>query len=161
MVSDDKLLQLCSDYAGIAHLGQLRKDGVTPYITHPGRVAYFAYTLGSLDTFSVCAAWLHDVMEDCCVVKPGDRDYPYLIRNHEGVYKDIRTFLLSNYEIKKEEGKKILELAEAMTMSKDNSVPTGIISKICGKVIFLSVNLYKNLISLSLYLVGSSNLPIL
>lgn len=46
--------------ATIAHAGQFRRDGVTPYIEHPRQVAaHFEY-----DTEEWAAAWLHDVMED-------------------------------------------------------------------------------------------------
>lgn len=51
-------------FAAEAHAGQTRKDGVTPYIVHPGRVA-MAATLHSAGTPElVAAAWLHDTLED-------------------------------------------------------------------------------------------------
>ncbi len=43
-----------------AHSGQFRRDGVTPYVTHPERVA--ARVAGDLEAEAV--AWLHDVLED-------------------------------------------------------------------------------------------------
>lgn len=43
-----------------AHTGQFRRDGVTPYVTHPERVA--KRVAGDLDVEAV--AWLHDVLED-------------------------------------------------------------------------------------------------
>jgi (p)ppGpp synthase/HD superfamily hydrolase len=43
-----------------AHAGQFRRDGVTPYATHPERVA--ARVSGHLAAEAV--AWLHDVLED-------------------------------------------------------------------------------------------------
>lgn len=46
--------------ATIAHAGQFRRDGVTPYIEHPREVAaHFEH-----GTEEWAAAWLHDVMED-------------------------------------------------------------------------------------------------
>ncbi len=52
-------------FADEAHRGQDREDGA-PYITHPIQVA--RYTLRfPLDEDSVCAALLHDVVEDCDV----------------------------------------------------------------------------------------------
>ena len=45
------------------HEGQFRKSG-EPYISHPIAVAEIVATLG-LDTDSVCAAFLHDTVEDC------------------------------------------------------------------------------------------------
>lgn len=45
------------------HEGQFRVSG-EPYISHPVSVAEIAATLG-LDTDSICAALLHDTVEDC------------------------------------------------------------------------------------------------
>ena len=44
------------------HDGQKRESG-EPYITHPMAVAYILLELG-LDTDTICAALLHDVVED-------------------------------------------------------------------------------------------------
>lgn len=54
-------------FADQAHLGQLRKSG-EPYITHPIAVAQIC-TEWKLDTQALCAALLHDVLEDCGVTK--------------------------------------------------------------------------------------------
>lgn len=52
------------------HHGQFRRDGVTPYLEHPKRVA------GRLDAANhhyraIAAAWIHDVLEDtnCSIVE--------------------------------------------------------------------------------------------
>lgn len=50
-------------FASELHAGQLRVSG-DPYISHPIAVAEIVATLG-LDTDSVCAALLHDTVEDC------------------------------------------------------------------------------------------------
>ncbi len=50
-------------YAEELHRGQFRQSG-DPYITHPLAVAEIVADLG-LDTDSVCAAFLHDTVEDC------------------------------------------------------------------------------------------------
>ena len=50
-----------------AHKGQFRKDGVTPYIEHPMKVASFLYTVGIRDDDILCVALLHDVLEDTSV----------------------------------------------------------------------------------------------
>ncbi len=42
-----------------AHRGQFRRDGVTPYITHPAAVARM------VSDAAKPVAWLHDVLEDC------------------------------------------------------------------------------------------------
>ncbi len=51
------------EYADSLHCGQMRKSG-DPYIVHPIAVAETALSLG-LDTDSICAAFLHDTVEDC------------------------------------------------------------------------------------------------
>lgn len=48
-----------------AHKTQCRKDGVTPYIVHPEAVANLLKSIGIEDDNILCAAWLHDVVEDC------------------------------------------------------------------------------------------------
>ena len=51
------------EYASKLHEGQLRVSGEA-YITHPLAVAQIVAGLG-LDTDSICAALLHDTVEDC------------------------------------------------------------------------------------------------
>lgn len=50
-------------YAKSLHEGQFRVSG-EPYISHPVAVAEIVTSLG-LDTDSICAAFLHDTVEDC------------------------------------------------------------------------------------------------
>ena len=50
-------------YASKLHEGQFRLSG-EPYISHPVQVAKIVSELG-LDTDSICAALLHDTVEDC------------------------------------------------------------------------------------------------
>ena len=52
---------LASSIARKAHDGQFRRDGVTPYITHPEAVAK---SLEGEHSDVIAAAWLHDVIED-------------------------------------------------------------------------------------------------
>nr|WP_319375522.1 HD domain-containing protein [uncultured Methanoregula sp.] len=47
-----------------AHRGQFRKNGTTPYIVHPERVAKRVKFYGG-NYIGIISAWLHDVMEDC------------------------------------------------------------------------------------------------
>ena len=51
------------EYAKLLHEGQFRKSG-EPYIMHPVAVAEIVAGL-QLDTDSICAALLHDTLEDC------------------------------------------------------------------------------------------------
>lgn len=48
----------------MAHEGQFRRDGITPYITHPEAVAK---SLEGEHPDVIAAAWLHDVLEDTAV----------------------------------------------------------------------------------------------
>lgn len=57
------IAELAEAIARRAHAGQFRRDGVTPYITHPERVA--SKLTGQPEAEAV--AWLHDVLEDTAV----------------------------------------------------------------------------------------------
>ena len=59
---DSKLIRKAYEYAKSFHGEQLRKSG-EPYIVHPVQVAYILSTLG-LDNSTICAALLHDTVED-------------------------------------------------------------------------------------------------
>lgn len=60
------LWQSAAAFAARAHVGQLRKDGKTPYVSHPCRVALtVACVFGCTDEATLAAALLHDVIEDC------------------------------------------------------------------------------------------------
>ena len=59
---DNKLILKAYEYARTQHGEQLRKSG-EPYIIHPLNVAYIVAELG-LDEPTICAALLHDVVED-------------------------------------------------------------------------------------------------
>ncbi|MBR6033956.1 MAG: bifunctional (p)ppGpp synthetase/guanosine-3',5'-bis(diphosphate) 3'-pyrophosphohydrolase [Clostridia bacterium] len=65
--SDSDLIMKAYNYANEHHKGQLRKSG-EPYIIHPIQVAYTLATL-DLDDETICAALLHDVVEDTNVTK--------------------------------------------------------------------------------------------
>lgn len=65
--SDSKLIMKAYNYAKEFHGDQLRKSG-EPYIIHPVNVAYILATIG-LDDTTICAALLHDVVEDTKVTK--------------------------------------------------------------------------------------------
>ena len=58
----DKIKQ-AFEYSASLHEGQFRLSG-EPYISHPVAVAVIVAELG-LDTDSICAALLHDTVEDC------------------------------------------------------------------------------------------------
>ena len=60
---DFEKIEKAYNYACDMHEGQFRKSG-EPYISHPVSVAMIVAQL-ELDTDSVCAALLHDTLEDC------------------------------------------------------------------------------------------------
>ena len=60
---DIEKIRRAYDYAAGLHEGQFRVSG-EPYISHPLAVAEIVAELG-LDTDSICAALLHDTVEDC------------------------------------------------------------------------------------------------
>ena len=64
---DIKKIQKAYTLAFYAHEGQERHDG-SKYITHPMAVARILLDL-KMDTDSICAALMHDVLEDCDVNK--------------------------------------------------------------------------------------------
>jgi guanosine-3',5'-bis(diphosphate) 3'-pyrophosphohydrolase len=61
--ADFDLLHRAFTFAAAKHEGQSRKSG-DPYISHPMAVASIIADM-RLDSASVCAAFLHDVVEDC------------------------------------------------------------------------------------------------
>ncbi len=60
--ADVELIRRAYDYSLKAHSGQMRKSG-DPYFVHPASVAGIIAEL-RLDTASICAGLLHDVVED-------------------------------------------------------------------------------------------------
>ena len=60
--ADLHLMRAALEFAEAKHRGQMRKSG-EPYIGHPMEVAHIAADL-HLDIHSVCAAFLHDTVED-------------------------------------------------------------------------------------------------
>ena len=64
---DTKLIAKAYGFAKTRHGDQLRKSG-EPYIIHPVQVAYTLATL-EMDEPTICAALLHDVVEDTEVTK--------------------------------------------------------------------------------------------
>jgi (p)ppGpp synthase/HD superfamily hydrolase len=84
-----------ASHAARAHQGQLRKDKETPYVAHPFRVAMTVrHVFGIDDEVALCAALLHDTIEDTTT------DYDDLLKGYG------------------------LEVAEAVaTLTKDTRLP--------------------------------------
>jgi (p)ppGpp synthase/HD superfamily hydrolase len=62
------LVQYALEFATIAHTGQARKYTNEPYINHPIEVAQIVYEVFP-DINMICAALLHDVVEDCGIAR--------------------------------------------------------------------------------------------
>lgn len=57
--------QKAASFASLMHDGQFRKDGVTPYIAHPMRVALILENVFHIhDDVVITSALLHDTLED-------------------------------------------------------------------------------------------------
>jgi (p)ppGpp synthase/HD superfamily hydrolase len=94
-------IQIAADAAARAHHGQVRKNGKTPFIVHPKRVAERVKFFGG-DHIGIIAAWLHDVMEDC----------------DEG--ESIVLDTLRDLELPQPERDEIFDIVSALT--KDNTI---------------------------------------
>ncbi len=120
----DKIIEAYK-FAESAHKGQKRSSG-EPYISHPVAVAYILIELG-MDTDTICAAMLHDVVEDTDITLDmvagsfGD-DVAMLV---DGVTK-LTKMSLSHEEMQAENVRKML-----LAMSKDVRV---IIIKLCDRL---------------------------
>ena len=62
-----EIIKKAYDYADYLHEGQIRQSG-EPYITHPLNVAYILSEMHA-DRDTICAALLHDTLEDCDISK--------------------------------------------------------------------------------------------
>ena len=115
-------------YAESLHSGQFRLSG-EPYISHPVAVAVIVAELG-LDTDSICAALLHDTVEDCAdktnldiIAKMFGKDISMLV---DGLTKIIQVQVADKEEAHIENIRKML-----LAMNKDIRV---IFIKLCDRL---------------------------
>lgn len=66
-IEELEIIRKAYDYAAYLHDGQTRQSG-EPYVTHPLNVAYILSDMHA-DTDTICAALLHDVLEDTNATK--------------------------------------------------------------------------------------------
>ncbi len=114
------------EFAAKAHEGQTRSSG-QPYIIHPLEVAHILLELG-MDTDTICAALLHDVVEDTDATseelqKRFGRDVAMLV---EGVTKLTKIPIFNKEQQQAENVRKIM-----LAMSQDIRV---IIIKLCDRL---------------------------
>jgi GTP diphosphokinase / guanosine-3',5'-bis(diphosphate) 3'-diphosphatase len=121
-------IQQAYDYAAGLHAGQRRASGEA-YITHPVAVAEIVAGLG-LDTDSICAALLHDTVEDCGertstqeIAKIFGSDVAMLV---DGVTKTVPLQIVDKEEAHIENLRKML-----LAMSRDVRV---ILIKLCDRL---------------------------
>ncbi len=112
---DIEKIKAAYDLADEAHKGVVRTSG-DPYISHPVAVAYILVDKFSMDTDTICAALLHDVVEDTDIgldvlQKKFGEDVARLV---DGVTKIGRVPLNTREEQQAENIRKIL-----IAMSKD------------------------------------------
>lgn len=120
----DKIIESYK-FAETAHADQKRSSG-EPYISHPVAVAFILIELG-MDTDTICAAMLHDVVEDTditleTVEKKFGKDIAMLV---DGVTK-LSKMPISHEEMQAENVRKML-----LAMSRDVRV---IIIKLCDRL---------------------------
>jgi len=131
IINDEKRYDLnkimsAYEFAAKAHANQVRSSG-EPYISHPVAVAYILLELG-MDTDTICAALLHDVVEDTDATleelrKLFGQDIAMLV---DGVTKLGKIPLFTKEELQAENVRKIL-----LAMSQDIRV---IIIKLCDRL---------------------------
>lgn len=119
-------IQTAYEFAAKAHEGQRRSSG-QPYIIHPLAVAKILLELG-MDTDTICAALLHDVVEDTDATsedlqKRFGRDVAMLV---EGVTKLTNIPIFNKEQQQAENVRKIM-----LAMSQDIRV---IIIKLCDRL---------------------------
>ena len=84
-------------FAAQKHQGQLRKDGLTPYVAHPFRVAtHLALEFGVTDGELLAAAVLHDTIEDTLV------DYDDLVERFGDRVADVVSLLSQDNRLPEE-----------------------------------------------------------
>jgi guanosine-3',5'-bis(diphosphate) 3'-pyrophosphohydrolase len=93
--SDIELLRRSFEFAAEQHRAQVRKSG-DPYLSHPLEVAHILADM-KLDITTLCAALLHDVVEDTRIssARIVERFGPDIARLVEGVTKISRLDLLA------------------------------------------------------------------
>jgi guanosine-3',5'-bis(diphosphate) 3'-pyrophosphohydrolase len=124
--ADSDLIKRAYDYSFRMHAGQMRKSG-DPYFVHPASVAGIITEL-KLDTASVCAGLLHDVVEDTLVsMQDVEREFGLEIANLvDGVTKLSQINFTSKEDRQAENFRKMV-----VAMSRDIRV---LLVKLCDRV---------------------------
>jgi guanosine-3',5'-bis(diphosphate) 3'-pyrophosphohydrolase len=112
-------------YAAECHADQVRKDGKTPYINHPLQVMHHLVHLANCDDDELlCAAILHDVIEDTGVRKIE------LEKRYTKRISDLVVELTDDKTLSKTE-RKLMQIEQAHSLSYDARL-IRISDKICN-----------------------------
>jgi GTP pyrophosphokinase len=124
--ADTSLIAKAYEYSHRAHEGQKRKSG-DPYFTHPVSVAGILTDL-RLDTASVCAGLLHDVVEDTpATLQDIDREFgPEVAQLVDGVTKLSQISFTSKADRQAENFRKMV-----VAMARDIRV---LLVKLCDRL---------------------------
>ncbi len=125
---DIEKIKAAGAYAESLHEGQFRVSG-DPYISHPVAVAEIVADLG-LDTASICAALLHDTVEDCSE-KTSLKEIENRFGSEIAVIVDGLTKMVAMYIEDKEEAHIENIRKMLLAMSKDIRV---IFVKLCDRL---------------------------
>ena len=124
--ADAEMIKRAYEYSSKAHTGQMRKSG-DPYFIHPASVAGIITEL-RLDTASVCAGLLHDVVEDTlATTKDIEREFgPEIATLVDGVTKLGKINFTSKEDRQAENFRKMV-----VAMARDIRV---LLIKLCDRV---------------------------
>ena len=101
--TDTKLIKRAFEYANNAHKDQKRMSG-EPYIIHPLEVAYILTTL-ELDDATICAALLHDIIEDTYITREDvEREFGEEVLN---ILESLKKLHRLSFESEQEEAENI------------------------------------------------------
>jgi (p)ppGpp synthase/HD superfamily hydrolase len=89
------------EFAFAAHAGQLRKYTNENYIVHPAAVAELVRSVPHTEAM-ICAAWLHDTVEDCGVeLVEINEVFGLTVANYVAFLSDVSKPLDGNRETRK------------------------------------------------------------
>ena len=108
-------------FATKAHTGQVRKNGVTPYISHPKAVVGLLKSIGVNDDNLLASGWLHDVIEDCGVTKKAlEREFNLEVaRIVSALTRDVDRRAYKNRIINADYSVQIVKLADVVHNCSD------------------------------------------
>jgi len=123
-----------TNFAAIAHKNQRRKDAnKTPYINHPIEVAHLLSLAGVSSPEILCAALLHDVVEDCGItLEEINKEFGLIVANIVALVSDNKS--LSKVTRKKLQVEHMIEMSRSCRYTNGTDVHTcAILVKLADK----------------------------